>query len=69
MLAIASSVGILSACGIPFNEVVASMPFLVIGELCNQIFYESFLSCTKLILDPKEIHIQYNKEAEKVSDL
>lgn len=37
-LAIASAVGLLSVCGIPFNEVVASMPFLVIGKFAFDAF-------------------------------
>ncbi|XP_038057470.1 patched domain-containing protein 3-like isoform X2 [Patiria miniata] len=38
MLAIASSMGLLSYCGLPFNEVSASMPFLAIGIGIDDMF-------------------------------
>ncbi|XP_022090440.1 patched domain-containing protein 3-like isoform X2 [Acanthaster planci] len=38
MLAIASSMGLLSFCGLPFNEVSASMPFLAIGIGIDDMF-------------------------------
>ncbi|XP_071807226.1 patched domain-containing protein 3-like isoform X1 [Asterias amurensis] len=38
MLAIASSMGLLSYCGVPFNEVTASMPFLAIGIGIDDMF-------------------------------
>ncbi|XP_072049089.1 patched domain-containing protein 3-like [Amphiura filiformis] len=37
-LAISSTVGLLSACGVAFNQVVASMPFLVIGVGIDDMF-------------------------------
>ena len=32
LLAITTSLGLLSAAGVPFSSPVASMPFLIIGE-------------------------------------